>query len=38
LLAPFACAMFSYHLVEIPALKLKHRFEALPKAGSTLDA
>jgi peptidoglycan/LPS O-acetylase OafA/YrhL len=38
LLAPFACAMLSYHLVEIPALKLKHRFEALPKAGSTLDA
>jgi peptidoglycan/LPS O-acetylase OafA/YrhL len=36
LLAPFACAMLSYHLVESPALRLKNRFEPPPKADSTL--
>jgi peptidoglycan/LPS O-acetylase OafA/YrhL len=36
LLAPFACAMFSYHFVESPALRLKNRFEPPPKPDSTL--
>jgi peptidoglycan/LPS O-acetylase OafA/YrhL len=35
LLAPFACAMFSYHFVESPALRLKNRFEPRPKNDST---
>jgi peptidoglycan/LPS O-acetylase OafA/YrhL len=36
LLAPFACAMVSYHLVESPALRLKNRFEPPAKADSSL--
>jgi peptidoglycan/LPS O-acetylase OafA/YrhL len=30
LLITFACAMFSYHCIESPALKLKNRFERSP--------